>query len=163
MIFRNLMNGVALSSLMLRDADDEAGAADSKTALREKLAKGNLAPAAATPSAEASPSAEEEEGDEEEEEGEEAGDPVDPAEETDEQKAAREAQEKIAAKAKRKDERMQRRIDTAIAEKKAADAEIARLKAQIEASPEQKLRLKKSKAEQKLLLLKRLLTGSLKS
>jgi hypothetical protein len=137
MIFKNLMNGVALSSLMLRAPEDESAAA-AKVALREKLAKGNLATENV---AEIEPEAEEEvENEEETEEVEAEAEETDPpAEETAEQKTEREAQEKIAAKAKRKDDRMQRRIDTAVAEKKVADAEIARLKAQLEANPDTKL------------------------
>jgi len=80
---------------------------------------------------------EDEEG--EENESEEDAEPEEKVEETAEEKAAREKQEKEAAKLKRKDERVQRRIDTAIAEKKAAEAEVARLKAQLEANPEKKL------------------------
>lgn len=141
MILKNLMNGVSLSSMMLRDAENEAGAAEAKAALRASLAKGNTTPAAEVVAAE--PEGEEGEEDEAGEEGEEeeaeAGEVDPPAEETVEQKAEREAKEKIAAKAKRKDDRMQRRIDTAVAQAKTAEAEIARLKAQLEADPDKKL------------------------
>lgn len=136
-MFKHLMHGVSLSSLMLRDAEDGTGAADPKIALREKLAKGN------TPAAEVVPPVVEEEAEgenEDEEEGEEEAEEVDPpAEETAEQKKDREAKEKIEAKAKRKDERMQRRIDEAVSARKTADTEIARLKAQLEANPDKKL------------------------
>lgn len=139
-MFKNLMNGVSLSSLMLRDADDESGA-DPKAALRAQLAKGNT-PAASE--AEVVPPADDEgeegdEDDDEEKEEDKEDDEEEKEPETEEAKLAREAKEKIEAKAKRKDDRMQRRIDTAIAEKKAADTEIARLKAQLEADPEKKL------------------------
>lgn len=143
MMFRNLMNGVSLASMMLRDAENDAGASDPKAALREKLAKGNLTtPAAETPAAEPEADADPDPADNDADhpDADPDADPVDPpVEETAEQKAEREAKEKIEAKAKRKDDRMQRRIDMAIAEKKAADAEIVRLKAQIEANPDQKL------------------------
>lgn len=136
-MFKNLMNGVSLSSLMLRDADNENGAPDPKAALRAQLAKGNITP----PAAEVVPPVAEEgeEGDEDDGEEDEEAEVVPPAEETDEQKKEREAKEKIEAKAKRKDDRMQRRIDTAVAEKKAAETEIARLKAQLAADPDKKL------------------------
>ena len=38
-MFKSLLNGVSLSSLMLRDADDEGGSGDAKTKLRESLTK----------------------------------------------------------------------------------------------------------------------------
>lgn len=139
-MFKNLMNGVSLSAMLLRDAENEGGSADPKAALRAQIAKGNLPQATETVEAEAETEEEEaEEGDEEEDEGEEGKEVVPPAEETAEQKKEREAKEKIEAKAKRKDERMQRRIDQAVAEKKAAETEIARLKAQLEANPDAKL------------------------
>jgi hypothetical protein len=142
-MFKNLMNGVSLSSLMLRAPDDESGA-DAKTALREKLAKGNTAPAAdvVTPDPAEGDDEDEDEDEDDDEDGEkeeEAEGEKEEVAETDEQKKEREAKEKIEAKAKRKDDRMQRRIDNAIAEKKAAETEIARLKAQLEANPDQKL------------------------
>lgn len=158
-MFKNLMNGVSLSSLMLRDADNETGsAADAKAALRAQIAKGNLPAAdATTPAAGTEPEGEgegEEEDEEEEEDEDEEKDP--PTEETDEQKKERVAKEKAEAKAKRKDERMQRRIDTAIAEKKAAEAEIAKLKAQLEANPDKKLTPEEVEARAEAIAAKKL-------
>lgn len=139
-MFKNLFNGVSLASLMLRDAENEGGTPDPKVALREKLAKGNIAPAAEAviPDTTEGDDADPEE-EEEEDEGEEEAEVDPPVEETAEQKKDREAKEKIEAKAKRKDERMQRRIDNAVAEREAAKTEIARLKAQLEANPDKKL------------------------
>lgn len=139
-MFRHLFNGVSLSALMLRDAENGNGAPDPKVALRAQLAKGNITPAADT----VTPPAEEEDEDgeeEEDEEGEEEEEIEEEAvvEETDEQKKEREAKEKIEAKAKRKDDRMQRRIDNAVAEREAAKTEIAKLKAQLAADPDKKL------------------------
>jgi len=170
MLLRNLMNGASLSAMMLRDADDEGGSADPRTKLRESLTKNVM-----VTSGEKQPEAnegdeenneegeeereEEEEGEEEENEGEEGKDVKEGEEgkeETEEEKKAREAQEKQAAKAQRKADRMQRRIDEATAARKAAEAEVARLKAQIEANPEQKLtaeeveRLAEEKAAKRL-------------
>lgn len=135
------MNGVSLSAMMLRNAENEGGsAADLRNKAREELIKNNTVVVKdATPKAEELETEEEgeEEGDEEDEEKE--GEVKEGEQETEEQKKEREAKEKIEAKSKRKNERMQRRIDTAIADKKAAEAEIAKLKAQLEANPDQKL------------------------
>ena len=43
------MNGVSLSAMMLRDADNEQGADDPKAKLRAELAKGNLQNEGGTP------------------------------------------------------------------------------------------------------------------
>lgn len=170
MLLRNLMNGVSLSAMMLRDADDESGSADPRTKLRESLTKNVM-----VTSGEKQPEAnegneenneegeeegeEEEEGEDEENEGEEGKDVKEGEEgkeETEEEKKAREAQEKQAAKAQRKADRMQRRIDEATAARKAAEAEVARLKAQLEANPEQKLTEEEVEAKAEALAAKRL-------
>lgn len=171
-MFKSFLNGVSLSSMMLRDADDEGGsAADARTKLRESLAKNvvvtsgekkTAAPEAEEGSEEDGEGEEEgEEGEEEEGEGEAEEDEGEvegekKPEETEEEKKAREAQEKQAAKAQRKADRMQRRIDTAIAEKKAAEAEIAKLKAQLEANPDQKLTAEEVEARAEAIAAKRL-------
>lgn len=148
-MLKHLMSGVSLSSLMLRDAENEGGApsaAELRNKQREELVKNNTVNASGEKKVEeAVEGGEEEEGEEEgeeeeeDEDGEAEGEVDPPAEETAEQKAEREGKEKIAAKAQRKQDRMQRRIDTAIAEKKAAETEIAKLKAQLDANPDQKL------------------------
>lgn len=167
-MFKSLLNGVSLSSLMLRDADDEGGSGDAKTKLRESLTKNVTVTSGAKA---AQPEAneggeedeegeeegeEEEEGEDEEDENDEGEGKVEKSEETEEEKKAREAQEKAAAKAQRKADRMQRRIDTAIAEKKAAEAEIARLKAQLEANPDQKLTAEEVEAKAEAIAAKKL-------
>lgn len=147
------MNGSSLLALALRDGNNDQGS-DPKAALREQLAKGNI-PAKDTNDGEQNTDdksdnegdgdSEEDEGTDEDEEGdddsEENEDEVkDPTEdETEEQKKEREAKEKEAAKAQRKQDRTQRRIDRLVAEKKAAEAEVNRLKEQLAANPDQKL------------------------
>jgi hypothetical protein len=141
-MFKNFMNGVSLSSMMLRDADNEGGtptAAELRNKQREELIKNNTVNADKVEKETPEEEEEENEENEEEEEKEESEEEEEKPEETEEQKAEREAKEKIEAKAQRKTDRMQRRIDTAIADKKNAEAEIARLKAQLEANPEKKL------------------------
>lgn len=140
-MFKHLMNGGSLLSYALYDGNNDEGS-DPKADLRDKLAKGNL-PVGQQQEAEVEDTnaeneeADDDEGEEEESEDDEVKDP--PEDETEEQKAEREAKEKLEAKATRKQDRMQRRIDKAVAERKAAEAEVARLKAQLEANPEQKL------------------------
>jgi hypothetical protein len=162
------MSGVSLSSLMLRDADNENGS-DPKAALREQLAKGNIVKEenngeqdtddkSDNEGGENEDEGEDAEEDEEsdEEEGEDDGTVKDPPEdETDEQKKEREAKEKIEAKATRKQERMQRRIDKAVAAQRTAEAEIARLKAQLEANPDQKLTAEEIEAKAEALATKK--------
>lgn len=134
-MLKQFLNSGSLKSLMLFDTNNDEGSDDPKAKLREQIAKGNLPNT--TP-----PASEEviEEGEEEiEEEVEEVETEEEQVEETDEQKAEREAKEKLEAKAKRKSDRMQARIDEATAKRKEAEAEVARLRAQLEANPEQKL------------------------
>ena len=154
-MLKHLMNGYSLISLMLRDADDEGGssAAELRNKQRADLMKNNTvsvtekkeAPAAEANEAEEGEEEEEgeedEEGEDEEDEGEdeEEGEVKKGEKETEEQKKERDAKEKIAAKAQRKQDRMQRRIDAATAKAREAEAEIAKLRAQIEANPDQKL------------------------
>lgn len=144
-MLKHLMNGSSLLALALRDANNDGGTddADAKAKLREQIAKGNV-PVNQDPPPEKKEDEEkdDEEDEEEEDEEDEESDDADgkkELEETAEAKAEREKQEKIAAKAQRKQDRMQSRIDEAVAAKKNAEAEVARLKAQLEANPEQKL------------------------
>lgn len=159
-MFKHLMNGSSLLALALRDGNNDQGS-DPKAALREQLAKGNI-PAKDVNDGEQNADdnsdnegGENEEGeddgeddDESEEEGEEDDDKVTPPEdETEEQKKEREAKEKEAAKAQRKQDRTQRRIDRLVAEKKAAEAEVTRLKEQLAANPDQKLTAEEIEAQ----------------
>lgn len=171
-MLKHLMNGSSLISLMLRDADDESGSDISpRDKLRETLTKNVTVTSGEKKAAEAGDNEggekEAEEGEEEGEEGEEADEEDDEGEvegkegeegkeETEEEKKAREAQEKQAAKAQRKADRMQRRIDENVAARKAAEAEVARLKAQLEANPDQKLTAEEVEAKAEALAAKRL-------
>lgn len=170
-MLKHLMNGSSLISLMLRDADDEGGSeASPRDKLRESLTKNVMVTSgekkAAEPEADEEKETEEgeEEGEESEESDEEGEDEEveegkegeEGKEETEEEKKAREAQEKQAAKAQRKADRMQRRIDENVAARKAAEAEVARLKAQLEANPDQKLTAEEVEAKAEALAAKRL-------
>lgn len=144
-MFKHLMNGSSLLALALRDGNNDQGA-DPKVKLREELAKGNIQNGeqnADGGSDNENSNADDEEADddesEEEAEEDEEVDDKEKEEETEEQKAEREAKEKEVAKATRKQDRMQRRIDKAVAAREEALGEIARLKAQLEANPDQKL------------------------
>lgn len=145
------MTGSSLLALALRDGNNDQGS-DPKAALREQLAKGNVQKEESNEQNSDDKSDNEGDGkdkddeseDDDDEEGEEEGEEDDdevkpPEDETDEQKKEREEKEKLEAKAARKQDRMQRRIDKAIAAQRAAETEIARLKAQLEANPDQKL------------------------
>lgn len=161
------MNGSSLISLMLRDADDEGGSspADLRNKQRAELMKNSTVVTSGEKKEAAAEGEEnnqegdeegEEEGENEEDEGGGEKEVKEGEEETEEQKKEREEKEKQAAKAQRKQDRMQRRIDAATAKAREAEAEIARLKAQIEADPEKKLtaeeveRLAEEKAAKKL-------------
>jgi len=147
-MFKHLMNGGSLLSYALYDGNNDEGA-DAKAKLREELAKGNVVkdenPEGDTDKdKDADKDKEEEEEEDEEDDEEEDEDDKEKEEDeevelTPEQKAEKEAKEKLEAKATRKQERMQRRIDKAVAAQRTAEAEIARLKAQLEANPDQKL------------------------
>lgn len=140
------MSGVSLSAMILRDGNNDQGSDDPKVKLRAQLAKDGVTVGREedenNQQQEENADANDEEN-EEEEEGEEneEDEEVDDTkkEETDEEKAEREKQEKIQAKAQRKQDRMQRRIDEATAARRTAEAEVERLKAQLEANPDQKL------------------------
>jgi hypothetical protein len=153
-MLKHLMNGGSLLSYALYDGNDDDGTPDPKAKLREQLAKGNLPEGENNGKSNSNNEAdnegddeegEGEEGEDDDEEGEEEGEEDDdkvkdpPEEETEEQKKEREAKEKLEAKATRKQDRMQRRIDKAIAAQRAAETEIANLKAQLAADPDKKL------------------------
>lgn len=157
------MNGVSLSAMMLRDGNNDQGSDDPKAKLREQLAKGNVQKEgiqqeeAETDSNEEDDNAtEEEDGEESEENKEEEEGEVEKKEETEEEKAEREKQEKIQAKAQRKQDRMQRRIDEATAARRAAETELEKLKAQLEANPDQKLTAEEVEARAEALAAKKL-------
>src|ERR1039458_3319748 len=101
-MLKQFLNGGSLKSLMLFDAESEAGAAEEKAKLREQLAKGNIVKE--TPVVEKEEEKEEEEGEEETNEEETEEEIEEKVEETAEEKAAREANETQAAKDKRKEE-----------------------------------------------------------
>lgn len=156
------MNGVSLSAMMLRDAENDNGA-DAKAKLREQLSKGNLQNQQQenNDQSQSNPPDEEEneedgEGEEDEENEEDEDEEVEDNKETEEEKAEREKQEKIAAKAQRKQDRMQRRIDEATAARKAAETERDRLKAQLEADPDKKLTEEEVEARAEAIAAKKL-------
>lgn len=113
------------------DANNDDGTPDPKTALREQISKGNLPTGETVVEPEVISDAEEDD-----DEIDPDAEIVDPVVETPEAKAEREAAEKVAAKANRKTDRMQRRIDEAIAARKTAEEA---LKAFKEANPDVKL------------------------
>jgi len=138
------MSGSSLIAIALRDKENEDGS-DPRTKLRAEIAKGNL------PEGQAVIKEGEEDGEQDaderddnegdDEEGEE-GDGKEKEEEvelTEEEKAAKAEADKLAAKAKRKEDRVQKRFNELTAAKATAEAEVARLKAQLEADPEKKL------------------------
>lgn len=173
-MFKNLMNGASLLAIARFDKE-----ADERAALRAKIAGNTKVEAVSDNEKEAkeneqdtddksdnddgdeSGEAGEEENDDEENE-EKSEEEVNENKETEEEKAEREKQEKIAAKAKRKQDRMQARIDEATAAKKAAEAEVARLKAQLEADPDKKLTPEEVEARAQALADKKLQEQTIK-
>lgn len=128
-MLKKFLNNSAHTSLMLFDAESEKGVAETKEKLRTEIAKGNLpAKEETVVEEEVNPEAKVEE------------EEIDPDAEIkdlpEEAKAARESAEKIAAKAKRKDERMQRRIDEAVADREKYKKELEAFKT---ANPDVKL------------------------
>ncbi len=138
-MFKQFMNGGSLKSLMLFDAADDAKAARDNQ--RAELLKNNTVVAdPPVEKKEEEVKEEDKEEDEDEEDDEKKEEDKDPNEGlTPEQIKEKEAAEKIAAKAKRKEDRVQKRINDIAAQRDAANAEIAKLKAQLEADPEKKL------------------------
>lgn len=158
-MFRHLLNGSSLLALALRDAENDSGSPDPKAALREQLAKGNVQKeSAGTEEDENEEENNEEESNEEDEESEDDDDEIKdpPEDETEDEKKAREVREKEEAKLQRKQDRMQRRIDKAIREKKEAEAEVKRLKEQLEANPDQKLTAEEIEAQAEAKAAKKL-------
>lgn len=138
------MSGSSLIAIALRDRENEDGS-DPRTKLRAEIAKGNLPEGQAVikegETIEPDPEEDDDENDDEPELDAD-GNPIvkEPeAELTEEEKAAKEEADKIAAKAKRKEDRVQKRFNELTAAKAIAEAEVARLKAQLEADPEKKL------------------------
>jgi len=166
-MFKHLLNGGSLLSYALYDGNNDG--TDPKAALREQLAKGNVVKEENSGEQnvddksdnkgddEEGEGEEDDDDEESEEESEEDDDKVKdhPEDETEEQKKEREAKEKLEAKANRKQERMQRRIDKAVAAQRTAEAEIARLKAQLEANPDQKLTAEEIEAKAEALAAKK--------
>lgn len=150
-MLKQFLNNASPTSLMLWDAASDAAAAEEKSKLREQLAKGNTVPAAEVPVKEEDIIEEKEEGegeegeedDNEEFELDEAGEPkldddgnkIKKIVETAEEKTAREANETEAAKELRKQERIQKRIDKAVAAQRVAEAEVIKLREQLAAKP----------------------------
>lgn len=145
-MLKQFLNSGSIKALMLYDGENDTGA-DAKSKLREQISKGNLP----SENKVAVPDKVEKEEDKDGEKNEEGEDDEDDdgdgekeekeevVELTPEQKAEKEAADKIAAKAKRKEDRVQKRINEIAASRDVAVAEVARLKAQLEANPEQKL------------------------
>lgn len=155
-MLKHLMSGASLLALAVRDKDNEQGAdvGDARAKLRDQLAKGvsiaaksaeQLAAEAEGGEGDKEEDKEEDEGDDnkEEDEGDEEDeadkDDKDKVEETEEEKTAREAKEASEARARRKDDRVQKRIDKAVAAQRVAEDEVAKLKAQLDANPDKKL------------------------
>jgi len=136
-MLKHLLSGNSLLSYALYDGNNDEGSPKDK--LRAEIAKGNLPEGHAVipkpEGGEEEPANEED--DENEEDNEEEAEPE--VELTDEEKAAKEEADKLAAKAKRKEDRVQKRFNELTAAKATAEAEVARLKAQLEADPEKKL------------------------
>lgn len=141
-MLKQFLNSGSIKALMLFDKDADGNEIDPKVALREQLAKGNVTP----PN---EPEEDEEEADTEEGQGEDVlgeeeaeldddGNPIKKIE-TAEEKTAREALETEAAKAKRKEERVQKRIDKAVAAQRIAENEVVKLKEQLAANPDKTL------------------------
>lgn len=173
------MNGGSLLTIARFDKD-----ADERAALRAKIAGNTKVEAVSDSEKEAKDNQnsdnndnqneednneEDEESEEEGEEGEEDEEKDDDddegekkVEETAEEKAEREKQEKIAAKAKRKQDRMQARIDEATAARRNAEAEVARLKAQLEADPDKKLTPEEVQAQAEAIAERKLQEKNLK-
>jgi len=144
-MLKQFMNSGSLKALMVYDAEKS----DIEKA-REAIAKNTIVGDPPKKESEEEPKEEEldeeiegeEEGEKEEPELDDDGNSIEKKEETAKEKAAREAKEadeRIKAKEARKTERMQKRIDTAIAAQRNAEAEIVKLKAQLEANPDKKL------------------------
>lgn len=132
------MSGASLLSIALRDKENEQGNPEKTPAekTREEIAKNTVI---GDPVEKVPPIASEEEIDPdaeidpEEIELDVDGNPVEKKEETAEEKEIREKAERETAKANRKDQRVQKRIDTAVAAQKIAEAEVIRLKEQLAA------------------------------
>lgn len=130
------MSGASLISITLRDKENEQGSKSPAELKREEIARNtvigdpveNVADKKEDEidvDAEINP--------EDEPELDADGNLVEKKEETAEEKEAREKNERETAKANRKDQRIQKRIDTAVAAQKTAEAEVIKLKEQLAA------------------------------
>ncbi len=160
------MSGGSLLSYALYDGNNDDGS-DPRAKLRAEIAKGNLPEGSAPPKKEGEEDGEQDtdkgddnEGDDDDETNDEEDGKKEeekPEEElTDEEKAAKAEAEKIAAKAKRKEDRVQKRFNELTAKANAAEAEVARLKAQLEANPDLKLTAEEIETKAKALADKRI-------
>lgn len=135
-MLKHLMSSGSLLAIALRDAEKEQGSKTPAELKREEIAKNTVTgdPAEKIPlvkeEEEIDPDAEI---DPEEVELDAEGNPVEKVEETKEEKEAREKIERETAKANRKEQRVQKRIDTAVAAQKTAEAEVIKLKEQLTA------------------------------
>lgn len=136
-MLKHLMNGGSLLSYALYDAADDAKAA--RDAQRAELLKNNTVKSEA-PEKEVEEK-EEEEDKEKEEEAEEKEEDKDPDETelTPEQIKEKEIADKVTAKAKRKEDRVQKRINDIAAQRDAANDKIKELEAKLAADPEARL------------------------
>lgn len=123
-------------SHILYDKENEQGSKTPVELKREEIAKNTVV---GDPVEKVTPAKEEDEIDPdieinpEEVELDADGNPIEKVEETAEEKEAREKTERETAKANRKEQRVQKRIDTAVAAQKIAEAEIVKLKEQLAA------------------------------
>ena len=160
-MLKHLMSGASLKSLMLYAPDDPAAA-------KEKLRAELLANTVTSTKDEPEPEGKEDDQDDENEDDEEAdtedgqGDDKlgENPNETEEEKVAREAKEadeaskaKIAAKAQRKQDRMQKRIDEAVAERERYKAELEAFKT---ANPDKNLTEEEVNSRAEILAAKKL-------
>lgn len=157
-MFKHLMSGGSLKSLMLYapDPDPVAVAAEAKEKLRAELLKNTVISSNGEPDPEEKEEEEEEESEEDEGEDKLGENPN----ETEEEKVVREAKEadeakeaKIAAKAQRKQDRMQKRIDEAVAEREKYKAELEAFKT---ANPDKNLTEEEVNSRAEILAAKKL-------
>lgn len=150
------MSGSSLLALALRQGENDDGVDDPKAKLRAEIAKGNLPKVEGEVEKKEEEKEDDKEDDEEEKDEEESDDDKeeddkDKVEETDEEKTEREKNEKVAAKAQRKQDRMQRRIDDAIAAKAKAEEKVADLERQLAADPDKTLNADEIKRQAKAM------------
>lgn len=136
-MLKSLLSGVSILSIALRDKENDQGSKTPVEKAREEIAKNTVvvtADAEIEPKEEIDPDAEIDPEDEPELDAD--GNPIEKVEETAEEKEAREKLERETAKANRKEQRIQKRIDTAVAAQRIAEAEVLKLKEQLAAKTE---------------------------